>query len=83
MIQLVTTFLAGIWDLFEQTSVPGLNLSFAQLYLGVFVVSVSIMILRPLLGIGASVVHMIPKHPLNTSKGKPYSGGKKNDKKSN
>lgn len=47
-----TTFLADCWRLFEEVNVPILNISFAKLYLGVFVVGVSIMILRPLLGIG-------------------------------
>lgn len=49
-----TTFLADCWHLFEEVQVPVLNISFAKLYLGVFVVCISIIILRPLLGIGGS-----------------------------
>lgn len=49
-----TTFLADCWNMFEQVQVPVLNISFAKLYLGVFVVGISIIILRPLLGIGGS-----------------------------
>lgn len=51
-MELVKQFLASTWELFQNTPVPGLNLNFAQLWLGIFVVGVSIMILRPLLGIG-------------------------------
>lgn len=47
-----TTFLADCWRMFEEVQVPVLNISFAKLYLGVFVVGISIIILRPLLGIG-------------------------------
>lgn len=49
-----TTFLADCWRMFEEVQVPVLNISFAKLYLGVFVVGISIIILRPLLGIGGS-----------------------------
>ena len=49
-----TTFLADCWNMFEEVNVPVLNISFAKLYLGVFVVGISIIILRPLLGIGGS-----------------------------
>lgn len=49
-----TAFLADCWRMFEQVQVPVLNISFAKLYLGVFVVSISIIILRPLLGIGGT-----------------------------
>lgn len=54
-----TTFFADIWRLFSSVPVPGLGISFAQLWIGVFVVAVSISILRPLLGIGASAVKNI------------------------
>ena len=49
-----TEFLADCWSMFENVNVPVLNISFAKLYLGVFVVGISIIILRPLLGIGGS-----------------------------
>lgn len=49
-----TQFLADCWRMFQEVQVPVLNISFADLYLGVFVVSISIIILRPLLGIGGS-----------------------------
>lgn len=52
---LFTTFLANVWELFTSTPVPGLNLTFGQMWLGIFVVGVSIMILRPLLGIGGAL----------------------------
>ena len=49
-----TQFLSDCWRMFEEVQVPVLNISFAKLYLGVFVVGISIIILRPLLGIGGS-----------------------------
>lgn len=57
VVELVGGFLSGVWELFSQTPVPGLGISFASLYLGAFVVMISIVILRPLLGIGSSIVH--------------------------
>lgn len=52
-------FLADCWRLFTDVQVPILNISFAQLWLGIFVVGVSIVILRPLLGIGFGAANNI------------------------
>lgn len=49
-----TEFFAQLWRIFDEVQVPALNISFAQLWIGCFVVCVSITILRPLLGIGGS-----------------------------
>lgn len=57
----VLQFFRSLWDIFEEVQVPLLNISFSQLYLGAFVVSVSIAILRPLLGIGAGAVNNISR----------------------
>lgn len=48
----IKTFLADCWRMFTDVNVPGINISFAKLYLGIFVVGVATIILRPLLGIG-------------------------------
>lgn len=48
----IRTFLADCWRMFTDVTVPGINITFAQLYLGVFVVGIATVILRPLLGIG-------------------------------
>lgn len=55
----VTSFLSSIWQLFEDVDVPGLGISFAQLWIGAFVVALSIVILRPLLGIGVGASRFI------------------------
>ena len=49
-----TTFLSDCWRMFEEVNVPVLNIPFSKFYLGIFVVGISIVILRPLLGIGGS-----------------------------
>lgn len=54
-----TQFLADCWRMFTEIQVPILNISFAELWLGIFVVGISIMILRPLLGIGFGSVNNI------------------------
>lgn len=54
-----TKFLADCWRMFTDVTVPGINITFAQLYLGIFVVGISIMILRPLLGIGGGFVNLL------------------------
>ena len=48
----IKIFLADCWRMFTDVTVPGINISFASLYLGIFVVGVATVILRPLLGIG-------------------------------
>lgn len=63
-----TIFLADCWRMFEEVQVPVLNISFAKLYLGAFVVGISIVILRPLLGIGAGGVSNI-MHGLSRKRG--------------
>lgn len=59
MLRDVMVALSQVWDLFEEVQVPGLGISFASLWLGSFVVMVSIVILRPLLGIGAGASRLI------------------------
>lgn len=54
-----TTFLSGVWELFQSVTVPVLNITFAHMWLGIFVVGISISILRPLLGIGFGAVNNI------------------------
>lgn len=54
-----TTFLADCWRMFTEVQVPILNISFAQMWLGIFVVGISIVILRPLLGIGFGTANNI------------------------
>lgn len=56
-----TSFLASIWQIFESITVPGLNISFASLWIGCFVVAFSITLLRPIFGIGAGVVKGVAK----------------------
>lgn len=52
-------FFASIWRLFDEIDVPGLGISFSELWLGAFVVCISIVILRPLLGIGGSASRIV------------------------
>ena len=46
---------AQFWHIFEEIDVPILNIKFSTMYLGIFAVSFSLLILRPILGIGGSV----------------------------
>lgn len=55
MIGQITQTLASFWNLFSEVQVPGLNIPFSVLYLGVFAVAVSIKLLVPILGIGGNV----------------------------
>lgn len=58
-MQEFTQFLADCWRMFQDVNVPILNISFSDLYLGIFVVGIAIAILRPLLGIGGGAVNML------------------------
>lgn len=46
-----------IWRFFSELSIPILDITFAQLYLGIFVVGVSLIVIRLLLGIGGFISH--------------------------
>lgn len=63
----------SLWDIFEEVQVPLLNISFAQLYLGAFVASISIVILRPLLGIGAIAANNLAKGVSSSRRRRPAS----------
>lgn len=58
-MEAMKTFLADCWRMFTDVQVPGLGISFANLWLGIFVVGVATMILRPLLGIGFGAANNI------------------------
>ena len=47
------TFLSGIWSLFA-ISVPGFGFTFGQMWLGVLLCSVSILVVRMIFGFGGS-----------------------------
>lgn len=55
MIGQIAQTLSSFWELFTQVQVPGLNISFAVLYLGMFGIAVSIKLLAPILGLGGNV----------------------------
>lgn len=59
MLSDITTFLSSLWGIFTDVQVPLLGISFAQLWLGIFVVGVATIILRPLLGIGAGTLQNV------------------------
>lgn len=71
MLSDITGFLASIWSAFSNLQVPLLGISFATLYAGVFAVGFSILILRPILGIGEGFVKgnhkMIRRRPKYTT----------------
>lgn len=72
----MTQFLADCWRMFTEVQVPGINISFGELYLGIFVVGISIMILRPLLGIGGGFINLMTgtaKRGYDRAYGKSYS----------
>ena len=52
-MQTVFTVLAMAWGFFSEVQCPFLGISFASLFLGVFVVGFSVRLLKPLLGLGA------------------------------
>lgn len=51
-MDILVTTLSKVWEMFEQVNVPILGISFARLYLSVFVINLSTVILRPILSIG-------------------------------
>lgn len=56
----ITDFLRSVWDIFSIEE-PHLGISFGSIYLGVFVVSLSLKILLPILGIGGRAVRGLGK----------------------
>lgn len=55
MIGQITQVLASFWQLFTHVQVPGLNIPFSVLYLGVFAIALSVKLLAPILGLGGNV----------------------------
>lgn len=55
MIGQIAQTLASFWNLFTQVQVPGLDISFSVLYLGVFAIALSVKLLAPILGLGGNV----------------------------
>lgn len=55
-VQGFMTVLKSIWDGFFSLTSPFFDLTFKQIFLGLFVVLISARILFPLLGIGSSVI---------------------------
>lgn len=53
-MEVVFEVLKMAWGFFSQIECPFLGISFASLFIGVFVVGFSIRLLRPLLGIGGA-----------------------------
>lgn len=60
-LTLITSFFSSLWDLFTDVQVPLLGISFASLWIGVFIVAFSITLLRPVLGIGAGALNTLSK----------------------
>lgn len=51
----VFSVLRMAWGFFSDITCPFLGISFASLFLGVFVVNFSVRLIKPLLGIGGSI----------------------------
>ena len=54
-MQEIGQIFAEFWNIFTELDVPVLNIKFSTLYLGIFAVSFSLLVLRPILGLGGSV----------------------------
>lgn len=54
-------FLSELWRIFDEVQVPGIGISFAQLWVGCFVLAFAVTILRPIFGLGASAVSGVSK----------------------
>lgn len=53
-LEFFTQVIKSIWDGMESITVPFLDIPVTSLFLGVFVTSFAVMILRPILGLGGS-----------------------------
>lgn len=68
-LNLITSFLRRIWEVFSIPH-PLLGIPFSTIFLGAFAISFSILILRPILGIGHLFVsHSHRRIRKNTKKG--------------
>ena len=54
-MQEIGSLFAEFWHIFEELDVPVLNIKFSTMYLGIFAVSFSLLILRPILGLGGGI----------------------------
>lgn len=75
----LASFLSAVWGLFSIES-PLFGLSFGAITVGTFLVSITLRILWPLLGLGGSAVNVALHTPSRLAK--KHSGGRSFDKKS-
>lgn len=61
----ITAFFARVWEVFSVNH-PILGIPFSTIYLGAFAVSFSIIILKPILGIGAGTITDISRSARTT-----------------
>lgn len=50
LLNCIKTFLSGAWDFFTETDVPGLDFSFAALFIGAALIPISLSFLSLILG---------------------------------
>lgn len=79
-IQFVMEVLRSIWNGFFGLEWPGVGLTFGQVFIGAFVVFISMRILLSLLGLGAGAVNMISHRDKRVVQKKPV---KRSSAKSN
>lgn len=63
-LQAITSFFRQVWNVFTIDH-PLIGIPFSVIYLGVFAIAFSIVILRPLLGIGGGVIDNISSSARN------------------
>lgn len=68
-MQTVFSVLSMAWGFFSQVQCPFLGISFASLFLGVFVVGFSIRLLKPLLGLGSHSLSDAERFARHNNKG--------------
>lgn len=61
----ITAFFARVWEVFSVNH-PILDIPFSTIYLGAFAVSFSIIILKPILGVGAGTITDISRSARTT-----------------
>lgn len=73
----ITGLFASFWQVFSELEVPLLGIKFSTLYLGIFAVTFSLIILRPILGLGNAFAHNRINLTSRVSRGSRNRGDKR------
>ena len=72
VLAFISFFLGASWDFFTETNVPGMDFTFAALFVGLFLAVLGLRFLFAMLGlsVGNSIIDLVRRNPRTNSDSK-------------